>query len=331
MGDTDDGSSSAAHSAQDPDGRRQRGFLGRIIGALSPSDDDEVQENTQERSGNGANSVPFLPGMVNLRRMRLEDVAVPKADIVSVPTSIKKDDLVKVFRDSGLTRLPVYSGTLDSPIGMIHLKDLALKHGFNGKGLRYNLRKMVRPLLFAPPSMPIGVMLQKMQSERIHMALVIDEYGGVDGLATIEDLIEQVIGEIEDEHDIVEGQSWIMEKPGCYLVQAKTPVDEFETEIGMRLANSDDDEEIVRESEHTFLVDGAANIREMNRVMNCSLPTDGPKTLNGLVLEYLETIPDSGTGLKIEGYPIEIIETKENKVQLARIYVSEDRRQGISG
>ncbi len=82
--------------------------------------------------------------------------------------------------------------------------------------------------------MPIGVLLQKMQTERLHMALVIDEYGGVDGLVTIEDLIEQVIGEIEDEHDVDEGRFWTEEKPGCYLALAKTPLDEFEAEIGMR-------------------------------------------------------------------------------------------------
>ena len=244
MGDTDDGSSDAALRAQDPDNRRHRGFLGRIFGAFRASDNDEVQQIRHARAANGVAAAPFLPGMVNLRRMRLEDVAVPKAEIISVPANIKKDDLVTIFRDSGLTRLPVYTRTLDTPIGMIHLKDLALKHGFNGKGPRFNLRKMVRPLLFAPPSMPIGVLLQKMQTERTHMALVIDEYGGVDGLVTIEDLIEQVIGEIEDEHDIDEGEPWVKEKPGCYLAQAKTPLDEFEAEVGMPLVGPDDDEEI---------------------------------------------------------------------------------------
>ncbi len=103
---------------------------------------------------------------------------------------------------------------------------------------------MLRPLLYAPPSMALGVLLQKMQAERIHMALVIDEYGGVDGLATIEDLIEQVIGEIDDEHDEAEDKGWIVEKPGQYLVQARAPLDAFEAEIGMRLADEEDGEEI---------------------------------------------------------------------------------------
>jgi len=162
---------------------------------------------------------------------------IPKADIKSVPATISKEDLVLVFRESGLTRLPVYDGTLDTPMGFAHLKDIALKHGFNGSGGRLALKSMLRPLLFVPPSMPIGVLLSKMQADRIHMALVIDEYGGADGLVTIEDLIEQVIGEIEDEHDPDEGAFWVIEKPGCYLAQAKTPLDEFQQEIGRDLSD----------------------------------------------------------------------------------------------
>ena len=184
------------------------------------------------------------PGLSNLRRMRVEDVMIPKVEIVAVPVASTKSELVEVFRDSGLTRLPVYNETLDSPMGMVHLKDFALQHGFNGTGERFNLRKMLRPLIYAPPSMPIGVLLQKMQSDRRHLALVIDEYGGVDGLVTIEDLIEQVVGEIEDEHDIAEGRYWTVEAPGCYLAQARAPLEEFEAEIGQKLTSDEDEEEI---------------------------------------------------------------------------------------
>ena len=148
---------------------------------------------------------------------------VPKADIKSVPVTITKEDLVNVFRDTGLTRLPVYNGTLDTPLGFAHLKDMALKHGFNGSGGRLALKTMLRPLLFVPPSMPIGVLLTKMQADRIHMALVIDEYGGTDGLVTIEDLIEQVIGEIEDEHDQDEGAFGLIEKPGVLSGAGQNP------------------------------------------------------------------------------------------------------------
>ena len=176
--------------------------------------------------------------------MRVEDVAIPKAEIVAVPVTATMDDLVENFRNSGFSRLPVFKGTLDSPLGLIHLKDLALQQAFSDPKPRYSLRKMLRPLLFAPPSMPIGILLQKMQSERIHMALVIDEYGGVDGLVTIEDLIETVIGEIEDEHDTSENGLWVQEKPGQYIVQARAPLAEFQAEIGLKLADDEELEEV---------------------------------------------------------------------------------------
>ncbi|KMW56452.1 Magnesium and cobalt efflux protein CorC [Candidatus Rhodobacter oscarellae] len=261
MGDAESGSSSAAQSAQDQTETSTGGLLGRLVGAFwAPGDDTPKTENPDTGMNGTANAAATL-GMLNLRRMQLEDVAVPKAEIVSVPVDIHKDDLVKVFRESGLTRLPVYKGTLDSPLGMVHLKDFALFHGFNGGGGRFSLRKMLRPLLFAPPSMPIGVLLQKMQSQRMHLALVIDEYGGVDGLVSIEDLIEQVIGEIEDEHDIEEDELWLLEKPGCYLAQAKTPLDEFQVEIGQRLVEAEDEEEIDTLGGLVFMLSGRVPAR----------------------------------------------------------------------
>lgn len=253
MGDTIDGSSDAAQSARDGETGATRGFWSRIIAALSPTD---TSDKTTSGAPNTAAPSADVRGMLNLRRMSLEDVAVPKAEILAVPDDIKKDDLVGLFRKSGLTRIPVYTDTLDTPIGLVHLKDFALKHGFSSNGGRFNLKKLVRPLLFAPPSMPIGVLLQKMQTERIHMALVIDEYGGVDGLVTLEDLVEQVIGEIEDEHDLEDDQFWVKEGPGCYLALARTPLDEFEVEIGRKLADAHEDEEIETLGGLVFLLSG---------------------------------------------------------------------------
>jgi magnesium and cobalt transporter len=201
--------------------------------------------------------------MINLRRMRVEDVAIPKAEIVAVPVTITREDLVKVFRDSGMTRLPVFQDTLDTPVGLIHLKDFALRHGFNGKQTRFSLKAMLRPLLFVPPSMPIGVLLQKMQTERRHMALVIDEYGGVDGLVTIEDLIEQVIGQIEDEHDVEEGKLWTREAENTYLALAKTPLSDFGGETGVDLTadESVDEEEIDTLGGLVFMLSGRVPAR----------------------------------------------------------------------
>ncbi len=263
MADISEGSSNEGRRAQyeeraaerDDDARGGLGFLSRIVGAFSSADGEEAEE-----ARHLVRTDP-PPGLLNLRRMRVEDVAIPKAEIVSVPDDIGLDDLVAVFRESGLTRLPVYNGTLDTPVGMAHLKDFALQHGFGGGSAEFDLGKLVRPLLYVPPSMPIGVLLQKMQSERIHMALVIDEYGGVDGLVTIENLIEQVLGEIEDEHDTADDAMWLREGDDAWLVQSRAPLEEFESEIGRRLAEGGDDDEIDTVGGLVFMLAGRVPAR----------------------------------------------------------------------
>lgn len=237
MGDSNDGSSSAAQGAQRDQSSNQPSGRGGILAKLFGRKPSEPT-----RQSPAANQAPRqqMHGMVNLSRMRVEDVAIPKADIIAVPEDIEKDELVKVFRESGFTRVPVYHETLDQPIGMVHLKDFALRYVFNGEAAAFDVNTQLRPLLYVPPSMPIGVLLAKMQAERRHMALVIDEYGGVDGLLTIEDLIEQVVGEIEDEHDVDEGKFWAREKPGQYIALAKSPLDEFQAELGINLTDGDD-------------------------------------------------------------------------------------------
>ncbi|MGR3547625.1 MAG: transporter associated domain-containing protein [Roseovarius sp.] len=295
MGESIDGSSMAAQSAQPDDDREteeQGGFFRRILGVFSTSDEAEEAEDEHPAQANG------VPGMGNLRHMAVEDVAIPKAEIVSVPNTISKEDLVHVFRDSGMSRLPVYEGTLDSPVGMLHLKDFALKYGFNGETEEFQLEDMLRPLLFVPPSMPIGVLLQKMQAERRHMALVIDEYGGVDGLVTIEDLIEQVVGEIEDEHDIDEDHYWTLEKPGSYIALAKTPLEDFEAEIGMSLTETDevDEEEI--------------------------------DTLGGLVFMLLGRVPVRGEVIEHPAGPvIEVMEADPRRIKRVRVRLPEARNE----
>ncbi|PVA05343.1 hemolysin family protein [Thalassorhabdomicrobium marinisediminis] len=288
MGDTTDGSSSAAQRAQDDiDNSNKGGFFSRIVEALSPS--DTPMDTTPAP---GFSAPVEARGMMNLRRMRVEDVMVPKADIVAVPVTISRDDLVQVFRESGMTRLPVFDGTLDTPIGFVNLKDFALIHGFNENTKTFNLRDLTRTLLFVPPSMPLGVLLQKMQGARIHMALVIDEYGGSDGLVTIEDLIEQVVGEIEDEHDADEDALWVIEKPGVYLAEAKAPLEEFEAEIGMPLTQNDeiDEEEI--------------------------------DSLGGLVFMLAGHVPARGEVIQHpEGPEFEVVEADPRRIKRLRVHV----------
>lgn len=291
MGDTNEGPSSAAQSAQPDQNDGQRGgFLSRIIEKLSPSE-EEAEILIADPAQPAAR--PTL-GMSNLRRMRVEDVSIPKADIVAVPASIGMDELVGVFRDSGLTRIPVYDGTLDTPIGLANLKDFALRHGFNGKCPDFDVRDMLRPLLYVPPSMPLYILLQKMQAERIHMALVIDEYGGTDGLVTIEDLIEQVVGEIEDEHDEKEDETFVRTGPGVYMAQAKTELIPFEAEIGMDLTAHDD------------------------------IDAEEVDTLGGLVFMLAGHVPARGEIIKHpDGHEFEVVDADPRRIKRMRVRLHE--------
>ncbi len=233
MGETTDGSSNAAQRAQAL-ATPKKSIWQRLTGA--DTEEDAPVAVAAETSAMQLN-------LRNLQTRRIDEIVVPKADIVAVPEDVSLDDLVEAFRTSTLTRLPVYRETLDEPLGLIHLKDLSLRHGF-GNGKSFDLVKLLRPLIYAPPSMPISVLLQKMQSEHIHMALVIDEYGGVDGLVTIEDLLEQIVGEIIDEHDEEEAELWVEETPGVYLAHARAMLQDIEEAAGVDLLPDDLDEDI---------------------------------------------------------------------------------------
>ncbi len=294
MNDSNSGSE-AARGAPDeadpsPDGSGQRGLFSRLIDALAVSD------SGSETNGHLAASLrQILPGLANLRRLRVEDVSIPKAEIVAVPLDISRDDLVAVFRESGFSRLPVYAETLDKPVGLLLLKDLVLRQGIDLSGEDLALEEIVRPLLFVPPSMPLMVLLQKMQTERTHMALVIDEYGGVDGLVTIEDILEQVVGEIDDEHDTDEEELCHLEKPGVWLVQARAQLDDVESETGLNLTEGIIDEDV--------------------------------DTLGGLVFVLLGRVPVRGEVIPHPaGLDIEVLDADPRRVKRLRL-----RRAGIAG
>ena len=262
MGDID-GSSSAARSARlksDNSKLKSLNIIARIKGLFlfgSKVEPLDSNENFVDIKPDGNNEVG------NLLRLSVQDVAIPKADIVAVQDTITKDELFETFKNTALTRLPIYENTLDSPLGFIHFKDFILKSNSNDKVSQFHVKNILRTVLFVPPSMSLGVLLAKMQAERTHMALVIDEYGGVDGLVTIEDLIEQVVGDIEDEHDEANQKDWFLEKPGQYLATAKTSLREFKEETGLDLTNeaSIDAEEIGTFGGLVFMLAGRVPVR----------------------------------------------------------------------
>jgi magnesium and cobalt transporter len=285
------GPTDALVASEDPDpsseeGSQQRGLFGRLFDALTPNEADDPSERALN-----ASMRQVLPGLANLRRLRVEDVAIPKAEIVSIPQDITQEDLISIFRDSGFSRLPVYNETLDKPMGLLLLKDLVLQRGFDLSKGDLVIEELLRPLLFVPPSMPLVILLQKMQTERTHMALVIDEYGGVDGLVTIEDLLEQVVGQIEDEHDTEDENLWQADGPGVWLIQARALLEDLNEALGIDLAEGIDDEEV--------------------------------DTLGGLVFVLLGRVPARGEVIvHPAGHELEVLEADPRRVKRLRLRVS---------
>ena len=186
----------------------------------------------------------LLGNILQLRDLTAADVMVPRADIVSVDVRITLDELVDVFTESGHSRLPVHRKTLDDVIGMVHHKDV-LEFSRPSRPVDaqpFNLARLVRRVLFVSPSQRVLDLLLEMRLKRIHMALVVDEFGGVDGLATIEDVVERIVGRIEDEHDtgadpdLVQGADGIIEADGRVLI------DHLENMVGPLLEDGDHDE-----------------------------------------------------------------------------------------
>ncbi len=177
--------------------------------------------------------------------LRVEDVMVPRADIVAIEVNTPLVEAAAIFAEAAHSRLPLYRETLDDPMGMVHLKDLVtpLVAKLSDDAPETDeptpvLERLRRELLYVPPSAPVSDLLLRMQTTRIHMALVIDEYGGTDGLVTIEDLIEEIVGDIEDEHD-EEAPQLVRRPSGVFIADARLEIETFESASGAQLAEPD--------------------------------------------------------------------------------------------
>ena len=235
----------------------------------------------------------MLLSILDLEKVTVDDVMVPHNEIVGIDLDDSNQEIIAVIEKSEHTRLPVYRDNIDNVVGLLHLRRLAnIAHlqEFD----KSMLEELVTEPYYVPEGTPLSTQLVQFQKFRQRIALVVDEYGDIQGIVTLEDILEEIVGE-------------------------------FTTDP------SSEDVDIVQESHNTFLVNGSANIREINRAMDWTLPTDGPKTLNGLIVEYLETIPEPGTGLKIEGYPIEIVDTNDNRVKTVRIYPRQETPEATAG
>lgn len=223
----------------------------------------------------------MLLSILDLEKVTVEDIMIPRNEIEGIDLEDEWDDIIRQILASQHTRLPVYKGGIDNVIGLVHLRNVLGAHR-RGALSREEFMKVIREPYYVPEGTPLNNQLLNFQQQKRRIALVVDEYGDIQGLVTLDDILEEIVGE-------------------------------FTTDPAAM------GKEIHPQSDGTYLVDGSANIRELNRIMNWDLPTDGPKTLNGMITEYLETIPEAGTSLLLAGYPIEIVQTASNAVKTIRI------------
>jgi Mg2+/Co2+ transporter CorB len=224
----------------------------------------------------------MLLSILDLEKVTVDDVMIPRSDIVGIDLNEPWDTIVQLLTNTQHTRLPVYRDSIDQIAGILHVRN-ALRIVRSSTAGPAALMAAVAEPYFVPEGTPLNTQLLNFQRVRRRIGLVVDEYGDILGLITLEDILEEIVGEFTTGGPAVLKDIQSME-------------------------------------DGSYVVDGATNIRQLNRVMHWQLPTDGPKTLNGLIMEYLETIPQPGTSVRIHGYPIEIVQTKENAVKTLRIY-----------
>jgi len=183
----------------------------------------------------------LLMNLLRFGRLNAEDAMVPRPDIVAVEESATLEDIVGMIRQDGHSRMPVYRDTLDEIVGMVHIRDVMPYWGGTNE---FQLPQIIRPLLFVPQSMPVVDLLAKMRVSRLHMAVIVDEYGGTDGLVTIEDLVEEIVGEIEDEHDVVSTPTLSISPDGAVEADARTEIEALESHFGVQLRDNEFDEDL---------------------------------------------------------------------------------------
>lgn len=275
------------HSNATPPKRRLRDILKRS--APDTPSTPKASDLSQRR---------MVTAAERFHRLRVDDVMVPRADIVAVDSTSTLTELSAAFKEAGHSRLPVYKETLDDPTGMVHIKDLLPYLMLDAKG-RTNktypdkkvLQYIKREVLFVPPSMLAQDLLRRMQGHRIHMAVVVDEYGGTDGLVTIEDLIETIVGDIDDEHDERDPEVQIVTGKGGQSVweaDARILIDDFEQTLGRDFATPDEEEDV--------------------------------DTLGGLVFTLAGRVPERGEIIRhTSGIEFEVMDADSRRVKRLRI------------
>lgn len=292
-------------------GRKRNGTNIREDLADALSDDEGLAQ------GFSPDERAMLTSILRLQDIRVEDLMVPRTDILAVSQDITLAELLQVFEDSGHSRMPVFNDTLDDPLGMIHIRDLHVHIVKSSRLSRTEISKrrkkplvnldlkkvdlskkisdlkLLREVMFIPPSMGARELMARMQAERVQIALIIDEYGGTDGLITLEDIVEEIVGEIEDEHD--DEQNLIQKREdGSYLCDAKAELDDLRELLGEEFSFGEHEEDI--------------------------------DTIGGLIFDIIGRVPVRGEVISKEGYEFRVVDADPRRIRRVEILRSARRR-----
>lgn len=245
---------------------------------------DELRTVVHESSG----MIPkkhqdMLVGILDLEKVTAEDIMVPRNEIVGIDINEDWKVIQKQLTHAQHTRVLIFRDNIDDSVGFIHVRD-ALRLLSKDEFSKASLLRAVREIQFTPEKTALHTLLYNFQSTKERIGLVVDEYGDIQGLVTLEDILEEIVGDFTTN-----------------IIQDKS------------------DKEARLQQDGSYLVDASNNIRELNKEMDWNLPTDGPKTLNGLILEHLEDIPQSQMSFRLAGYPIEIVDMEDNKIKTIRV------------
>ena len=224
----------------------------------------------------------MLVSILDLEKVTVNDVMLPRSEIDGLNLNTSLAEIIKQLSYCANTRLPVYETSLDNLIGILHVRKALHLLAQDNLTLE-TLKSIIKPSYFVPENTPLNTQLIQFQRHKRRTGLVVDEYGDIIGLITLEDIFREIVGEFTADY-------------------------------------IDEDRDIHPQADGSYYINGSANIREINRQNNWQLPTDGPKTINGLILEYLESIPEPNVSLRIEDYLIEVVQTSDNTIRTVRIH-----------
>ena len=306
MPDGEQGASTAEHSpeTQKPSSWPQAfvSAVRKLVGVkddstkLRESLEEVIEESDAQNRPLAREERSMMLNILNFGELKVADIMVPRADIIAVAEETPLADLVRLFRDAQHSRLPLFRETLDNPIGMVHIKDLIGLAVPEAEGAPHpkTIQDIRRDVLFVPPSMPVVNLLVKMQSTRVHLALVIDEYGGTDGLVSIEDLVEQIVGDIEDEHDTDEISLIAPRNSTEFDASARADREDIEKIVGFPLVDEEEADEV--------------------------------DTLAGLVFSLVGRVPQRGEIVKHPaGVEFEVLDADPRRLKRIRVRVTKPR------